>query len=247
MTKTCSSLIAVVICIFLHTAPSNAADSRKTLKISEQNVKVLKDIGSRSDLEVLSISCIENLQSLPDSIGKLTGLKALTVAEGHGNGCSMNPLLPESLGNLRALEELILYGAQDPRGPGHMNAEHHKFPSTMTQLTSLTYLDLGGNGYTEIPTFVKDLPRLKVLGFEYNELKEVPAFLSNLQALTTLKLFGNDLSDLPDFLNTLPKLTHISLGQNCKITQHETKMKELKKRFPKVTFDFTEEYDCPAE
>jgi Leucine-rich repeat (LRR) protein len=163
----------------------------------------------------------------------------------------MNPLLPESLGNLRLLEKLVLYGAQDPRGIGReppvQPKERHKFPANMSQLKNLTYLDLGRNGLDEIPAFVADLPKLRELRFQWNlNLKTVPSFLVNLRELKTLELDANDLTDLPSFLNTLPKLTRVTLGNNCSITQSAAKISELKRRFPKIALDFTDEYDCPA-
>jgi Leucine-rich repeat (LRR) protein len=91
----------------------------------------------------------------------------------------------------------------------------------MSRLKNLTYLDLGRNGYMQVPSFVKDLPNLKELRLEFN-----------------------DLEDLPDFLNTLPKLTRITLGNNCKITANDAKMHDLMRRFPRVTFGFEGEYDC---
>jgi len=159
----------------------------------------------------------------------------------------MNPILPETIGNLRSLEKLVLYGAQDPREPGPRPSERHNFPHSMSQLKNLIYLDLGRNGLEEIPTFVQDLPKLRELGFQWNmQLKGVPAFLSNLRELTTLKLDADGLTDLPDFLNSLPKLTRITLGDNCKITQNAAKIRELRRRFPKISLDFNDEYDCPA-
>jgi Leucine-rich repeat (LRR) protein len=241
------SFFVVMIGVFLSCTPGGGTASGQVLEISEKNITVLDHIGDYSDLDVLSISCLESLQSLPDSIGKLTRLEELTVAYDHGNGCSMNPLLPETIGNLRSLKKLILYGAQDARLRHHQTAERHKFPSSMSQLKSITYLDLGGNGINEIPVFVKDLPKLTELGFEFNGLQEVPAFLSSLRDLTTLRLAGNDLNDIPDSLTTLPKLIRITLGNNCSITQSDAKMKDLKRRFPKVMFDFDDEYDCPAK
>jgi len=117
----------------------------------------------------------------------------------------------------------------------------------MSQLKNLTYLDLGRNGLEEIPAFVQDLPKLRELGFGWNmQLKEVPLFLSNLSELRTLELDADGLTDLPDFLNSLPKLTRITVGDNCKITQNVTKIRELKRRFPKISFDFNNMYDCPA-
>jgi hypothetical protein len=80
-------------------------------------------------LETLAIDCIEDLRALPDSIGRLTKLKALVID--NGNGCQMSPVLPDSIGNLRLLEKLVLYGAQDPRGVGGRQpiqpGERHNF------------------------------------------------------------------------------------------------------------------------
>jgi hypothetical protein len=97
------------------TAPGTPAASVNTLEISEENASLLENIGGYPDLEVLSITCVEDLQSIPDSIGKLTHLKELNID--NGNGCSMNPILPETIGNLSSLEKLVLYGAQDPPQP----------------------------------------------------------------------------------------------------------------------------------
>jgi internalin A len=241
-----SPFLAVVICASLFVTPVGTETSGKAMEISEKNKAMLGHIGEYSDLKVLLIDCFEDLQSLPESIGKLTGLEELTVAYGHGNGCSMNPRLPETIGNLRWLRRLILYGAQDPRLQLHEASKRHEFPRSMSRLINITYLDLGGNGLKDIPQFVKDLPKLREIGFEYNELKEVPAFLSKLPALTTLRFAGNDLNDLPDSLGALPRLTRVTLGYNCRITQSAKNMKDVKRRFPKVRFDFVDEFDCPA-
>ena len=219
-----SAFTAIVSCFFLFVLPVHLTTQSKTLEISEQNAQLLEKIGDYPDLVVLSISCLENLQSLPDSIGKLTKLKELNID--NGNGCSMNPVLPEAIGNLHSLQKLVLYGAQDPRAIAKASQplKRHKFPQSMSRLKNLTYLDLGRNGYRQVPSFVKDLPNL-----------------------TELRLEFNDLEDLPDFLSTLPKLTRITLGNNCGITANDAKMRDLQRRFPKVTFGFEGEYDCPGK
>lgn len=237
--------IAIAVLLLAAIVPLSATTAVTKLDISPKNAKVLNHIADYPDLEVLSISCLEDLKALPESIGRLTRLRELIID--NGNGCSMNPVLPESLGNLRSLEKLVLYGAQDPREPGHPSGVRRPFPRGMSQLTNLTYLDLGRNGLEEIPAFVRDLSRLKVLKFGWNmKVKEVPAFLADLHELTTLDLGADGLADLPDFLNAMPKLTRINLGYNCAITQSGAKMRRLKRRFPKITFDFTNEYDCPG-
>lgn len=238
--------LSAFLCVLAPNKDAAQTPTRK-LNISQQNASLLNSIGRYPDLEVLQISCLETLRSLPDSISKLTKLKELTID--NGNGCSMNPILPESIGNLSSLEKLVLIGAQDPRGPGKTAdpemRERHKFPASMSRLKNLVYLDLGRNGLEEIPEFVQDLPKLKTLGFAWNmKLRRFPGFLVNLHELTTLKLDSDDLADLPDFLSKLPKLSVITLGNNCKITQSHAKMAELKRRFPRVKFDFTDEYDC---
>ena len=210
---------------------------------------MLDQIASYPDLEVLQINCLDDRRALPDSIGGLTKLKELIMD--NGNGCSMNPVLPESLGNLSSLEKLVLFGAQDNRDVDKLGApllrERHKFPSSFSRLQKLVYLDLGRNGLEEIPAFVGDLPNLKTLGFAWNiKLRSVPVFVTHLQELTTLNLDADGLTDLPDFLNKLPKLSTITLGYNCEITQSQAKRANLKTRFPRVNFDFTDEYDCPT-
>jgi len=239
--------IAILLCLYISFGAGAAPP--QTLKISEQNASLLGRLGDYADLEALSISCIEKLRALPDSIGTLAKLKTLIID--NGNGCSMNPLLPESIGNLHLLEKLVLYGAQDPGGTNGERTvqprERHKFPASMSQLKNLTYLDLGRNALEEIPDFVKDLPMLRELRFQWNgKFKTVPAFIVNLHELRTLSLDGNDLSDVPSFLSTLPKLTRVSLGDNCSITQSAARIRELKRRFPKIVFDFEDEYDCPS-
>lgn len=217
----------------------------KALEISEENAQLLDKLGDYPDLEVLKISCVEGLRSLPDSIGNLTKLKELVID--NGNGCSMNPLLPESIGNLSSLEKLVLFGAQDPRASGgeHQPRERHKFPLSMSKLKNLVYLDLGRNGLAEIPAFVKDLPKLRELGFAWNMyLRVIPPWLMNLRELKTLRLESDGLTDLPDFLKRMPKLTRITLGNNCKITQNQPKKRDLRRRFPRITFNFADEYDC---
>jgi len=222
----------------------------KTLAITDQNASVLNRLKDYPNLEVLSIECLESLQALPDDIGTLVKLRELNI--NNGDGCSMNPKLPESIGNLRALEKLNLYGAQDPRPVGEhygpQPTSYHEFPKSMSQLKALTYLELGRNGFEEVPSFVQNLPHLKELGFAWNKnVKKLPPFLASLPELQTLRLDSDGLTDLPDFLNQSPKLSLITLGDNCEITAKATRKKDLIRRFPRIKFDFEGEYDCSPE
>lgn len=207
----------------VHQSPTAApeAASIKKLEITDKNRQRLGELEQYPSLESLSISCIEDLRALPGSIGQLKNLKELKID--NGNGCSMNPVLPESLGNLASLETLILDGAQDPRGPGPQPRQRNEFPRSMSSLKRLTHLNLARNGFKQVPVFVKDLPQLKELDLNFN-----------------------DLNDLPEFLNTFPDLT-LTLGDNCSITGNKARKKDLQRRFPKIKFKFDDEYDCPEQ
>lgn len=231
--------------LIAQTAPDPSQVTK--LVITGKNASLLKNLKEYSNLQVLTINCVESLQALPDDIGQLRKLRELNM--NNGNGCSMNPALPESIGDLVSLEKLDLYGAQDPRVVGkHYGprpVQRHEFPKSMSKLQALTYLDLGRNGLEEVPGFVKDLRRLKEFGFGWNmKVRSLPPFLGTLPELQTLRLESDGLTDVPAFLRG-PKLSLITLGNNCAITTNAAKKKALEQRFRGVKLDLEDEYDCP--
>ena len=197
------------------------AKSVKKLRITpDENREKLSKIGEFSNLEELEIHCLEKLDRIPDGIGKLKKLKILSMDE--GNGCVMNPQLPESIGNLTQLKELNLYGAQDISGEFEQPRGRKLLPQSLSKLKKLEKLNLGRNGYRTIPKVV----------FSISSIKE-------------LNLAFNDLADLPKDLLKLPHLSKIILGNNYKITCSALKQAELTKRFKNIHLDFKNEYPCP--
>ena len=139
-----------------------------------------------------------------------------------GNGCVMNPQLPESIGNLTQLKELNLYGAQDISGEFEQPRRRKPLLQSLSKLKKLEKLNLGRNRYRTIPQVVFSIPRIKELNLAFN-----------------------DLANLPKDLSKLPHLSKIILGNNYKITCSPLKQAELTKRFKSIHLDFENEYPCP--
>ena len=120
------------------------------------------------------------LTSLPESIGNLTALNRLFL---YNNQLSS---LPESIGNLTALTQLYLYKNQ-----------LSSLPETIGNLKSLTYLDLSNNQLSSLPESIGQLTSLEVLDLDENKLSSLPESIGNLESLEWLYLNGNQLSSLP--------------------------------------------------
>lgn len=137
----------------------------------------------------------------------------------------MTAKVPESIGKLENLEKLTLvldYDADElPAGTkpsaGDKAKWLQKFPASLVKLTNLRELEIGSE-FTSVPEFVEHLTNLRTLDMNYN-----------------------DLSDLPDFLQDLPHLKEVSLQDNCLILNNMRRQKELRKRFPHIQLNFSED------
>jgi len=193
-----------------------------------KDINKLNKIGEFLNLEELRILCLNELNRIPDDIGKLRNLKILDMDQ--GNGCVMNPQLPESIGNLSELKELNLFGAQDISGGRSVGSSESPaskvrriLPRSLSNLTKLEKLNLGRNRYNSIPKVVFLMKSVRELNFTFN-----------------------DLDDLPNDLLNLPYLSKIILGGNYKITCSALKRAELTKRFRGVYLDFRNQYPCQS-
>ena len=70
-------------------------------------------------------------------------------------------------------------------------------PSNIGALVNLTYIDLGRNDLTTIPTSIENLTNLWWLNYYNNNLTSIPSTIDNLTSLTHLDLAGNDLISIP--------------------------------------------------
>ena len=194
--------------------------SIKTLEISNsKNVEKLSKIGQFKGLEKLTIVCLEELLEIPEEIGQLKDLKELNMD--NGNGCSMNAQLPDSIGQLGELKLLNLAGAQDSRPNGNKKIKDPvQLPQSLSKLNKLETLDLSRNGFLEIPMVVSKVPNLKRLILNFNSIESLPDWLAN------------------------SSIIEVSLRNNCKISGSHKKQEELSKKFPKIHFDFSNDFDC---
>jgi Leucine-rich repeat (LRR) protein len=201
-------------------------------------------LGTLVNLEALELACLENLEDLPEEIGRLRKLRELIID--NGNGCSMNVSLPRSVGRLEGLRVLRLYGALDGREVGTEDSARSTrtklLPDSLAELQNLEELDLGRNGIRSVPPQVASLRGLKKLSLDYNDIREVPSFVGELKNLRELSINANGGTRLPQTLSGLKGLK-VFMGNN-RLTLGA--QKSLRARFPNAVFNFENEYDDDA-
>ena len=122
-------------------------------------------------------------------------------------GNNLNGTLPDELGNLSNLQQLLLPG----------NFLSGQIPAELGNLTQLQGLRLAGNTLSgEIPASLGRLSRLEGLWLHINSLSgAIPAELGNLSNLKSLDLEENSLSEsIPPELGNLRQLEELYLGSN---------------------------------
>ena len=169
-----------------------------------------------------SISFLKNLKfldlegnkfiDLPEEIGKLTSLRKLNLRSSFERVRTGDPnflrnkrfALPESLGNLKKLEELIV-----------RDTEIMYLPESIGDLESLQTLFIPENWLTELPNSIGNLNSLEILNLNTNHLKFLPGSIGNLRSLRELRISNNyELQKLPDMIGNLKSLELLTLSNN---------------------------------
>ena len=201
-------------------------------------------IGTLVNLEALELACLEKLEDLPEEIGALRKLEELIID--NGNGCSMNVALPRSIGRLENLRVLRLYGALDGRDADDGTAASRQRSKPL-------------------PDTLSNLSKLEELDLGRNGITSVPTQVGSLRGLKKLGLDFNEISELPSFVGDLKNLEELSLRSNggvslpqslaglkgLKVFMGNNKLtlqeqKQLRSRFPGALFDFENEFDDDA-
>ncbi|OAY70695.1 Plant intracellular Ras-group-related LRR protein 4 [Ananas comosus] len=206
-----------------------ASESHASHGISSMNSTIRTDATSGEDREKLSLiklaSLIEvsakkgtrdlNLQNklmdqidwLPDSLGKLSNLISLDLSENR------IVVLPTTIGSLSSLTKLDLHSNRIVQ-----------LPDTIGDLHNLLYLDLRGNHSKKLtlssnqllslPDSIGNLIRLKKLNIETNDIEELPHTIGHCASLVELRADYNRLKALPEAIGKLESLEILSVRYN---------------------------------
>ncbi|KAK7307417.1 hypothetical protein VNO77_40463 [Canavalia gladiata] len=189
-------------------AKKGTRDLKLQNKLMDQVDWLPDSIGKLSSLVTLDLS--ENrIMALPSTIG---GLSSLTRLDLHSNRITE---LPDSVGNLLSLVFLDLRGNQLTL-----------LPATFNRLVRLEELDLSSNQLSALPDSIGSLVSLKILNVETNDIEELPHSIGNCSSLRELRVDYNRLKALPEAVGKIQSLEILSVRYN-NIKQLPTTMSSL--------------------
>ncbi|XP_030523697.2 plant intracellular Ras-group-related LRR protein 4-like [Rhodamnia argentea] len=175
---------------------------------------------------------MDQIEWLPDSIGKLSSLVSLDLSENRllalpatiGGPLSLTKLdlhanriadLPESIGDLLNLVCLDLSANQLA-----------SLPATFGRLVRLQELNLSSNRLSVLPESIGSLASLKILNVETNDIEELPHTIGHCSSLRELLADYNRLKALPEAVGKISTLELLSVRYN-NIRQLPTTMSSL--------------------
>lgn len=188
-------------------------------KLMDQIEWLPDSIGKLSSLITLDLS--ENrIVALPATIGKLSSLTKLDL---HSNRISE---LPESIGDLLSLVCLDLRANQLTTLPAtfgrliHLEEldlssnSIHLLPDSIGSLISLKKLNIETNDIEEIPHTIGQCSSLRELSADYNRLKALPEAVGRIESLEILSVRYNNIKQLPTTMSSLTKLRELNVSFN---------------------------------
>lgn len=158
--------------------------------------KLPESIGELESLEYLGLT-YTLVENLPKSIGKLKNLSSLICMNANLKS------LPEEIGGLERIKSLYLRD----------NTELDSLPESLSALTELEDIDIGGCNFDVISREVCNIPNLKFLRVGKNKIKELPEYICDLKNLKSLFVQSNHICEIPRFLSKLP-LMYIDMAYN---------------------------------
>ncbi|CAK9156282.1 unnamed protein product [Ilex paraguariensis] len=145
----------------------------------------------------LSNKLMDQIEWLPDSIGKLSSLITLNLSENR------IVALPATIGGLSSLTKLDLHS-------NRINA----LPESIGDLLNLVYLDLSGNQLISLPASFGRLVRLQELDLSSNMLSVLPEFIGSLVSLRKLNVETNNIEEIPHTIGQCSSLRELHADYN---------------------------------
>jgi Leucine-rich repeat (LRR) protein len=150
------------------------------------------------NLENLGLISCASLTSIPDSVGNLISLTELVT---YGSAIKE---LPTSIGSLSYLKKLSVGNCRFLS----------KLPDSIEGLASIVELQLDGTSITNLPDQVGALKMLmKLTMMNCKDLISLPKSIGNLFALTSLDLNNAKISELPESIGMLDNLIRLRLSK----------------------------------
>ncbi len=183
--------------------------------VAAERIKVARELDAY-DLDLSGLG----LTQLPESIGELSQLRHLSVADNRLTS------LPESIGRLTQLQEVYFSGNQLtslPESIGQLSGllslylfdnRLTSLPDTIGQLSWLQTLSIHNNQLTSLPESICQLRHLQRLYVPDNQLTSLPDSICELAWLRALYLTNNQLTSLPECIGSMTQLTKLYLDNN---------------------------------
>ncbi|GJV44206.1 plant intracellular Ras-group-related LRR protein 4-like protein [Tanacetum coccineum] len=175
------------------------ASGQDDAKMNLMKVASLIEVSSKKGTKDLDLrnKLMEQIEWLPDSIGKLSTLITLDLSENR------LVTLPSSISGLSSLTKLDL----------HSN-RIIELPESIGDLLSLVFLDLRGNQLTSLPATLSRLIRLQELDLSSNSLSVLPESIGSLVNLQKLNIETNDIEEIPHVIGRCVSLKELLADYN---------------------------------
>ncbi|PIN20494.1 Ras suppressor protein (contains leucine-rich repeats) [Handroanthus impetiginosus] len=168
-------------------------------KLSLIKLASLIEVSAKKGTQKLSLQgkLSDQVEWLPDSIGKLSSLISLDLSENRIKA------LPEAIGGLSSLETLDLHGNKIT-----------ELPDSIGDLLNLLHLDLRGNQLKSLPNTISRLVRLQELDLSSNSLSLLPEAIGSLVSLKKLNVETNDIEEIPHSIGRCTSLKELHADYN---------------------------------
>lgn len=179
------------------------------LNLAWNDIKEIpKEIALLKNLEVLDLSCNNDLRELPEALGQLLELKKLVLYGISGIFASRTHL------------------HEDPT----QDMYTHYFPLCIRQMKQLEYLDLGDVIVQELPEWIHELSKLKYLtifsGYGSNPYLKIPNTFTQLPNLETLQINAYSV-DIPKDIDKMQSLKCLIVEPAISIPKSIKNLKNL--------------------